>query len=116
MNKTWSTDLGKVRVHKDVVRQIVLNTSQEIEGVLRIHYSLLDRFLKIFKPKSGIAIKVDISQEDTVRIRVPVILKYGTDIKEVSLNMQEKILKNLQETLGVLNFQIDIDVRGIERG
>ncbi len=117
MNKNWATDLGEVRVHKDVIRQIVLNTAQEIEGILRIHYTFLDRILRLFRPKSAVAIKVDIrSSQETIKIRIPVILKYGVDIKEICAVTQEKMVKSLQETLGLLNFQIDIDVRGVERG
>ncbi|OQX86486.1 MAG: hypothetical protein B6D55_05920 [Candidatus Omnitrophica bacterium 4484_70.2] len=117
MTKELSTDLGNIRIHKDVVRDISYEAIKEVPQVLRVHYSLIDKILKLFKPTRIVPIKVNIdTQQSKIEVSVPVVIKYGMNISKVASEIQEKIALRLQEHIDSFYFQVNVDVRGIEGG
>lgn len=117
MNRDESrNDLGVVKIHKNVISSIAALAATEIEGVKRVSKNLKSSLLKILGQKFSSAIKVDISKNDEVKVEIPLIIKYGYNIPDVACRVQENVRAAL-EKMGNLSIKdININVRGIERG
>lgn len=109
-------DLGVVRIHKNVISSISSIAAMEIEGVKGIGKDFKSSLLESFGRKSSSAIKVDISKNDEVRVDIPLIIKYGYNIPDVASRVQENVRLALERMSSLSVKDINISVRGIERG
>lgn len=113
MTEQTDINLGSIRIHKDVIRQIVIGVVQEDLNAFRIYSSFSDKLARFFKPSSICPIKVSMGKE-TVKVKVPLVASCDQNLSEVASGLQEKIAARLKEQLGVSTIEIDIDIRGIE--
>lgn len=110
-------DLGVVRIHKNVIASISSIAAMEIEGVKSIAKNLKSGLLEAVGQKSYSAIKVDISKNyEEVRVEVPLVIKYGYNIPDVAGRVQENVRGALEKMSNLCVKDINISVRGIERG
>lgn len=112
--KDISSDLGNIRVHKDVMRGVIFNTISEIPGVVRIHHTLLERILRLFRPSKLFPIRIYINPgNEKINIRIPLIVRFGENIPKLGGLIQERVANSLREYLENFTFQIDVDIRGL---
>lgn len=117
MNRDESrNELGIVRIHKNVIASISSIAALEIEGVKNIDKDLKSSLFEVIGQKSFSAIKVDISKNEEVRVEVPLIIKYGYNVPEVAGRVQENVRQALEKMSNLCVKDININVRGIERG
>lgn len=117
MNRDESrNELGMVRIHKNVISSISSIASLEIEGVKSIDKDLKSSLFEAIGQKSFSAIKVDISKNEEVRVEIPLIVKYGYNVPEVASRVQENVRQALEKMSNLSVKDININVRGIERG
>lgn len=117
MNREESrNDLGVIRVHKNVISSISSIAATEVEGVKSVANNLKSGLLEIIGQKSFSAIKVDISKNEEVKVEIPLIIKYGYNIPDVALCVQENVRRALEKMSNLSIKDININVRGIERG
>lgn len=110
------TDLGKIRIHKNVLASIASHAAGEIEGVKRIGGDFKSGVLELLGKKTLIAIKVDIDKNDEIRLEIPLVIKYGFNIPEIANKAQENISNALEKMTNLSIKYININVQGIERG
>jgi len=110
------TDLGSIRIHKNVVASIASLAALEIEGVKRIGGDFKSGLLELIGKKGTFAIKVDIDKNEEVRVDLPLIIKYDFNIPDVSGKVQENVRNALEKMTTLLIKDININVQGIERG
>jgi uncharacterized alkaline shock family protein YloU len=110
------TDLGTIRIHKNVIASIASLAATEIQGVKRVGGDLKSGFLELIGKKTSIAIKVEIDKNEEVRITVPLIIKYGFNIPDIANKVQENVRNALEKMTNLLIKDININVQGIERG
>jgi len=110
------TDLGVIKVHKNVIASISSLAAGEIEGVKRVGDDLKSKFLSILGKGSHYTIKVEIDKNEEVKIDVPLVIKYGYNIPDVANKVQENIRTALDKMTNLTIKDINISVRGIERG
>jgi len=117
MNRDESrNELGLVRIHKNVISSISSIAAMEIEGVKSVGKDLKSRCFEVIGRKSFSAIKVDISKNEEVKVEVPLIIKYGYNIPDVASRVQENVHSALEKMSNLSIKDININVRGIERG
>lgn len=116
MKEESRTDLGTIRIHKNVIASIASIAALEIEGVKRIGSDLKSGLLELLGKKSLSAVRVEIDKNEEVRIEVPLVIKYGFLIPEVAGKVQENIRSALEKMTNLTLKDIDINVQGIERG
>lgn len=117
MNRDESrNDLGVVRIHRNVIASITSLAAMEIEGVKGVAKNLKSGLFEFIGQKSFASIKVDISKNEEVKVEVPLIIKYGYNIPEVASRVQENIRQALEKMSNLSVKDININVRGIERG
>lgn len=110
------TDLGNIRIHKNVIASIASLAAVEIEGVKRIGGNLRSGILEFIGKKELGAIKVDIDKNDEIRLEVPLVIKYGFNIPDIANKAQENIRNALEKMTNLSIKYININVQSIERG
>ncbi|MBU3958631.1 MAG: Asp23/Gls24 family envelope stress response protein [Candidatus Omnitrophica bacterium] len=110
------TELGMIRIHKNVIASIASLAATEIEGVKRVGGDFKSGLLELIGRKMSMAIKIEIDSSDEVRIEVPIVIKYGFNIPEVAAKAQENVHKTLEKMINLTPKDININVQGIERG
>lgn len=116
MKEESRTDLGTIRIHKNVIASIASIAALEITGVKRIGQDFKSGLLELIGKKSLAAIRVEIDKNEEVRIGVPLVIKYGFLIPEVANKVQENIRQALEKMTSLSLKDINIIVQGIERG
>ena len=109
------TEQGSVRIHRNVVASIASLAAMEVEGVKRIGYDLGSGFLELIGKKTNLAIKVEIDKNQEVQLEVPLIIKYGYNIPEISDRVQENIRNALEKMTNLGIKDININIQGIEK-
>jgi uncharacterized alkaline shock family protein YloU len=110
------TDLGNIRIHKNVIASIASIAAVEIEGVKRIGGDFRSGLLELIGKKALLAIKVDIDKNDEIRLEVPLVIRYGFNIPDMANKAQENIRNALEKMTNLSIKYININVQGIERG
>jgi len=110
------TDLGAIKIHKNVISSISQLAAVEIEGVKRVgtisKNAVMEFIGKKFWPAT---IKVEIDKNEEVKIEIPVIIKYDYNIPEVSNRVQENVRTALEKMTTLSIRDININVQGIEK-
>ena len=110
------TDLGNIRIHKNVIASIASLAAVEIEGVKRIGGDFRSGILELIGKKALMAIKVDIDKNDEMRLEVPLVVKYGFNVPDIANKAQENIRNALEKMTNLSIKYININVQAIERG
>ena len=108
------TDLGLIRIHNNAIAQTASIASLEIEGVKRVGKNLKSNIMEFFGKKGTTAIKVEINKNEEVKVGIPLIIKYGFNIPEVSNKVQENVRQSLEKMTNLSIKEVDINVLGIE--
>ncbi|MBL7130310.1 MAG: Asp23/Gls24 family envelope stress response protein [Candidatus Omnitrophica bacterium] len=109
------TDLGAIKIHKDVIASIASMATAEIEGVKKIGLSIKSSFLELLgKQKIG-GIVVEINRNNEIKINIPIIVKYGYNITEVASSVQVNVQKAVEKMTNVIMTEINVNVQGIEK-
>lgn len=117
MNRDESrNELGMIRIHKNVISSIASIAAMEIEGVKSVSKDLKSSCFEFFGQKYFSAIRVDISKNEEVKVDIPLIIKYGYNIPDVASRVQENVRQALEKMSNLSIKDVDINVRGIERG
>ncbi len=116
INQDARTDLGLIRIHKNAIASISSLAATEIDGVKRVGSDLTEKFFSFFGKNIPHSIKVEFDKNEEVKVVIPLIIKYGYSIPEVSNKVQENVRAALDKMSNLTIKDINISVRGIERG
>lgn len=109
------TDLGKIRIHKNVLASIASLAAVEIDGVKRIGGDFKSGILELIGKKNLMAIKVDIDKNEEIKLEIPLVIKYGYNIPDVANRVQENIRNALEKMTSLTIKYINVNVQAIER-
>jgi uncharacterized alkaline shock family protein YloU len=110
------TDLGIIKIHKNVIASVAAIAATEIEGVKRVGGNLKSGLLELVGKKKFAAIDVEFNKNEEVRVDIPLIIKYGHNIPEIAARVQENVRNALEKMTNLLIKDINVSVQGIERG
>lgn len=110
------TDLGTVRIHKNVVASISSLAANEIEGVKKIGGSLKSSLLEAIGKNSLSSIKVEFDKNDEIKVDIPIVIKYGYNVPDTCGKIQENVRSALEKMTSLSVKEINISVQAIERG
>ena len=117
MNREGSrTDLGVVRIHKNVIASIASLAAAEIEGVKRVGGNFKSGVLEFIGKKSTGGIKVEIDKHDEVSLEIPLVIKYDFNIPDIAVRVQENVRQALEKMTNLSIKDINVNVQVIERG
>lgn len=110
------TDLGTIRIHKNVIASIASLAAVEIEGIKRVGGDFKSGLLELIGKKYLSAIKVEINKNEEVNLEIPLVIKYGFNIPDIASKVQENVRSALEKMTNLSVRDININVQGIERG
>lgn len=117
MNKEESrTDLGTIKIHKNVIASIAGVAATEIEGVKRVGGDLKSGLMELIGKKSLACIGVEFDKSGDVKLEIPLIIKYGFHIPDIASQVQENVRQALEKMTNLSVKDININIQGIERG
>ncbi len=116
MREDDKSALGSIKIHNNVIASVAYLATLEVEGVFRICDDLTSRALNLLgkKTKSG-GIDVRSEKDDSITVVVPIIVKYGYNIPEIALKVQERIKIALEESTDVSPKEIIVKIKGVEK-
>jgi uncharacterized alkaline shock family protein YloU len=110
------TDLGIIKIHRNVIASIAAIAAIEIEGVKEVGESKKNVFLSLLDKKGAKGIKVEIDKNEEVKVVIPVTIRYGFNIPDIANKVQENVRTNLEKMTNLSIKDININVQGVERG
>lgn len=111
------TDFGSIKIHNNVLSSIASIAVNDVEGVSRISENIVSKLLKMLGKKtqgSSIDIKTD-KDENGITITIPIIVKYGYNIPDVAMKVQEKVKSSIEETTELNLKDIIVKIKGVEK-
>ena len=119
-NNVNVNETGEVIVSENVVASIAKNAIEEIPEVHCVVGSESEeaagKFLEILTNKAtgkDKGIKVSIKDKKELYIEVFVVLKYGTNLINISKQIQEKIKESVESIVGLHVMDIDVYIEGV---
>lgn len=106
--------IGNVQVADEVVCIVAGLAATEVEGVECMSGNITNELVsKLGMKNLSKGVKVDIT-EDTARVYVSVVLKYGYSIPEVSAKVQEKVSSAIETMTGLTVAEVNVKIAGIK--
>jgi uncharacterized alkaline shock family protein YloU len=110
-----STDLGKIKIHKNVIASITSIAACQIEGVKSIGKDLRSIVREFLDKKEHSAVLVEIDKNGEVWLEIPLVIKFGFNIPDVAAKVQENVRGALEKMTSLPIKDININVQGIEK-
>ncbi len=110
------TELGTIKVHKNVIASIASIAALEIDGVKKVGGDFKSALLEIIGKKSGSTVKVEFDNNLEVRIIIPLVVKYGFNVPDIASRVQENVRNALEKMTNLVLKDININVQSIEKG
>lgn len=114
-NEESRTDLGIIKIHKDVIASIASLASTEVEGVKKIGGDLKASIYELLGKKEQRGINVEIDRNNEVKLDVPLVIKYGYNVTDIARSVQESIQQSLEKMTNLTIKEININVQRIEK-
>jgi uncharacterized alkaline shock family protein YloU len=104
--------LGVVRVARQVLSTIVINTAQQTAGVVRMARAgdYRARFIGKELPKSGVALTI---KDDTVSADLYIVVESGVNIVEVGAAVQEEVASAIEEMIGMQVREVNVYIQDV---
>ena len=104
--------LGVVRIARQVLSAIVINSALQIPGVTRVAQTndQWSRFLNREVPHQGIALTI---KENTVSADLYLVVAAGVNIVEVGTAVQEEVASSLEEMVGMQVREINVYIQDV---
>lgn len=110
-------EIGSVKIHENVVAQLVRRAVLEVEGVSRLAGStLVDDIATLVGSRrmQSRAVGVLLGDEGKVEIEVKVVLEFGYCIPEVAAKVQSAVVELVENTTGMSVVKVDVLVQEID--
>ncbi len=113
LQRERTTDLGRIRIHNDVLASIASNAASEIKGVYKLGGGFTRNVCNFFTNKCTVKGVRVTSTESDVRLSVSVIVEYGVNIPRVADEVQDNIKRQVQKMTGLVLNEVNVDVEGV---
>lgn len=111
-----NVDFGSIKIHKEAIADIVVSAMAEVDGVSLLPRMPQDRFLEFLGKKSYPGVNIAIDKDNQVSIEIKVLIHYGTNISLIGHQIQD-VVRTAVERMAEVNLKdINVSIRGIERG
>lgn len=112
----WSTsgDQGTIRISEDVVASIAALATSETEGVSGLYSSLTNDIVSFLSKKNlSKGVRIDLSDEGTVKVEISFLALFGHNIREVAAQVQQNVKSSVESMTGLRVTEVDIHVGGV---
>ncbi|MFH1776208.1 MAG: Asp23/Gls24 family envelope stress response protein [Candidatus Omnitrophota bacterium] len=114
IDREKKTDLGIIKINNDVVATLARIAACEVDGVVKVVGNFTDTVIEFITRKQVIrGIKVEISESE-VKISMSIIVKYGTNLAEAAVKVQEKIKDAIENSIGLSVVEVDVNIQDLQ--
>ena len=107
-------ELGNIHISEEVLAVIAAAAALEVEGVGSLAANLGTDLAELLGGKKNLAKGVHITvEEESVRVDVAVLIKYGYTIPAVAREVQEAVYSAMENTSGLTVECVNVQVSGI---
>ena len=107
-------ELGNIHISEEVLAVIAAAAALEVEGVGSLAANLGTDLAELLGGKKNLAKGVHITvEEESVRVDVAVLIKYGYTIHAVAREVQEAVYSAIENTSGLTVECVNVQVSGI---
>jgi uncharacterized alkaline shock family protein YloU len=114
LNKNISSEYGQIKIHRRVIVQLAETTARSLEGVKAVGWECYGPWKKILKFFSLAGTQV--SQENELRIVIPVTINWQANIVDVAYQIQQNIISRMFDSLNIDAVTVDVKVKRVEGG
>ena len=110
-------EVGSVKIHENVVAQLVRRAVLDVEGVSRLAGSaLVDDIATLVGSRrmQSRAVTVMLGEESKVEIEVKIVIQFGYCIPEVAAKAQESVIAMVENTTGMSVTKVDVLIQEID--
>jgi uncharacterized alkaline shock family protein YloU len=115
MNKYTKTELGEIKIHRNVFASIATEATKQVLGVVRIGGNLKTYLLELAGIKSYTSIKIEFDKNNEITITIPIVVKYGYNIPDVANKVQEVVKLSIENSTNISVREINVKIQEIER-
>ena len=112
----WSTesDQGSIRISEDVVASIAALATSETAGVSGLYSTLTSDIVSFLSKKNqSKGVRIELGEEDTVRIEIGFLALFGHNIWEVPKQVQENVKSSVESMTGLKVIEVNVHVGGV---
>ena len=112
----WETagDQGSIRISEDVVASIAALATSETDGVSGLYSSLTNDIVSFLSKKNlSKGVRVEIGEDDTVKIEIGFLALFGHNICEVAKQVQQNVKAQIESMTGLRVTKANIHVGGV---
>lgn len=107
-------ELGNIHISEEVLAVIAAAAALEVEGVGSLAANLGTDLAELLGGKKNLAKGIHISvEEESVRVDVALLIKYGFTIPDVARAVQEAVYSAIENTSGLTVECVNVQVSGI---
>ncbi|MGB9677141.1 MAG: Asp23/Gls24 family envelope stress response protein [Candidatus Ratteibacteria bacterium] len=106
-------ELGKVKIDNDVLASIARVAALSVPGVNKVITGLVGGLKKIIRKKYDAGIKVVLG-EGEVSFELSIAVDYGTNIPEITYQVQKKIKEEVEKMSGLVVSNVDVIVKEVK--
>lgn len=106
-------EMGNIHISEEVLAVIAAAAAQEVDGVSSLAGGLSGDLAELVAGKKlsrGIDIRVN---EESVTIRVAILVKYGYVIPDVGRAVQDAVMSAVENTTGLTVESVNVHVAGV---
>lgn len=112
MVESEERDLGKVKIDDNVLASIANFAAISVPGVHKVVTGIVGGIKKIFRKRQDVGIKVILGEEE-VSFELSISVDYGTNIPEITYQVQKKIKEEVERISGLRVSNVDVIVKEI---
>ncbi len=112
----WSTesDQGSIRISEDVVASIAALAASETEGVSGLYSSITSDIVSFLSKKNlSKGVRIDISDEGTVKADIGFLAVFGHNICDVAKQVQQNVKSSVESMTGLKVVEVNVHVGGV---
>ena len=109
----WSTesDQGSIRISEDVVASIAALATSETAGVSGLYSTLTSDIVNFLSKKNlSKGVRIELGDEDTVKIEIGFLALFGHNICEVAKQVQQNVKSSVESMTGLKVTEINVHV------
>ena len=109
-----SDELGNIHISEDVLAVIAAAAALEVEGVGSLAANLGNDLVEMLGGKKNLSKGVHITvEEESVRVDVSILIKYGYTIIDVAKEVQNAVFSAIENTSGLTVECVNVHVLGV---
>lgn len=107
---------GHVSIAEEVVGSIASIAAQEVEGLSGLKGTVADGLAALLSGEKRQGVAAQLSQDQSIRIRLKAVIHYGYPIHEVAHKVQAKVKQEIEGMTGLRVSAVDVYVHELDLG